>query len=189
MDNTRFVCFVAYLLEILERLVARQTLLLAHAPVNGDRGEVLLDQELRQGHAPLDRLDEDDHLVELQDVEQVEQLPVLLRILELDVVLPQSVKGQLGLVVDVDFHGLQRKEVCYYLHPGHCQLTVFIGRKGNCELVLTCPPLSSDLELPVYTNLGSHRFFVLRLILILEERTASLDFHRPQAQILTILPA
>ena len=40
----------------------RQPLLLAHAPVDGDGGEVLLDEELRQGDAPLHALDEDDHL-------------------------------------------------------------------------------------------------------------------------------
>ena len=52
----------SYLLEVLELLVARQALLLVHAPVDGDGGEVLLDEELREGDAPLHALDEDDHL-------------------------------------------------------------------------------------------------------------------------------
>ena len=43
-------------------MVPRQALLLVHAPVDGDGGEVLLDEELREGHAPLHALDEDDHL-------------------------------------------------------------------------------------------------------------------------------
>ena len=46
------------------------------------------------------------YLVEFQNVQQLEQLPVLLGILELDVVLSQSVQGQLGLVIDVDLHRL-----------------------------------------------------------------------------------
>ena len=48
-------------------------------------------------------------LVELEGIEQLEELPVLLRVLQLHVVLLQTVQGQLGLVVDVDFHGLQGK--------------------------------------------------------------------------------
>ena len=49
-------------------------------------------------------------LVELEGIQQLEELPVLLRVLQLDVVLLQPVQGQLGLVVDVDLHRLQRKE-------------------------------------------------------------------------------
>ena len=52
----------SYLLEILELLIPREPLLLVHAPVDGDGGEVLLDEELREGDAPLHALDEDDHL-------------------------------------------------------------------------------------------------------------------------------
>jgi hypothetical protein len=49
------------------------------------------------------------YLVKLQDVQKLEQLSVLLRVLELDVVLLEAVQGQLGLVVDVDLHRLQEK--------------------------------------------------------------------------------
>ena len=49
------------------------------------------------------------YLVELEDVEELEELPVLLSVLQLDVVLLQAVEGQLGLVVDVDFHRLKRE--------------------------------------------------------------------------------
>ena len=52
----------ANLLEVLELLVAGESLLLVHSPVDGDGGEVLLDQELGEGHATLDALDEDDDL-------------------------------------------------------------------------------------------------------------------------------
>ena len=47
------------------------------------------------------------HLVELQNVEQLEEFAVLLVVLQLDVVLLEAVKGQLGLIVDVDLHRLK----------------------------------------------------------------------------------
>merc|ERR1719237_716083 len=92
------------LLEVLELLVAGEPLLLVHAAVDGDGREVLLDQQLRKGHAPLHAFHEDNHLVELEGVEELEELPVLLRVLELDVVLLQPVQRQLGLVVHVHLH-------------------------------------------------------------------------------------
>lgn len=46
------------------------------------------------------------YLVELQNVQQIEKFPVLLVVLQLDVVLLQAVQGQLGLVVHKDLHGL-----------------------------------------------------------------------------------
>merc|ERR1719264_2520225 len=92
------------LLEVLELLIPGQPLLLAHPPVDGDGGEVLLNQQLSQGHAALHRLDENNHLVELQHIKKLKQLPVLLRVLQLDIVLPQPVQGELGLIVDVHLH-------------------------------------------------------------------------------------
>lgn len=101
-------------------------LLLGHVPVDGDGGEVLLDEELVEGHAPRHRPHEHHHLhhhhcgsisekgvgqegnlVELEDVEELEELLVLLILLELDVVLLEAVQRELGLVVHVDFHRLQ----------------------------------------------------------------------------------
>ena len=51
-------------LEILELLVARESLLLSHASVNGNGGEILLYEELSQGNTSLHRLDKDDDLQE-----------------------------------------------------------------------------------------------------------------------------
>ena len=48
------------------------------------------------------------HLVELERVEKLEQLAVLLVVLQLDVVLLQTVQRQLRVVVHVHFHGLQK---------------------------------------------------------------------------------
>merc|ERR1719273_1044003 len=50
------------LLESLELLVARESLLLSHASVNGDGWEILLYEELGQGNTSLHGLDEDDDL-------------------------------------------------------------------------------------------------------------------------------
>jgi len=71
-------CHQDALLEILELLVARKPLLLVHSPVDGNSGEVLFYQQLSQGRAPLHTLDEDYHLVELQNVKELEKLPVFL---------------------------------------------------------------------------------------------------------------
>lgn len=99
-----------YLLEVLKLLVACQPLLLVHATMDGDGREILLNQKLGESCAPLHGLDKDDDLVKFQDVEQLKQLPVLLGVLELKVMLLQPVQRQLGLVVHINFHRLQRKQ-------------------------------------------------------------------------------
>jgi hypothetical protein len=45
-------------------------------------------------------------LVELEVVQELVQLPVLLLLLELEVVLLKTVEGQLGLVIDVNLEWL-----------------------------------------------------------------------------------
>ena len=41
-------------------------------------------------------------LVKFENIEELKQFPILLGILEFDVVLLETVEGQLGLVVNVD---------------------------------------------------------------------------------------
>jgi len=77
-------------LEVLEVLVHLDPLLLLHRRVDGDRGKVALLQQLVELHRARDRLHKDDHLVELERVEQLVELPVLLVFGQLDVVLLQS---------------------------------------------------------------------------------------------------
>ena len=106
--------------------------------MDADRREVALLKELVELGGSSDRLDEDadlervgekredsqspfstvldferrkraTNLVELQGIEEVVQLPVLLFLLELDVVLLESVKGELGLVVDVNLERLKQR--------------------------------------------------------------------------------
>ena len=69
--------------------------------MNCNAGEVALAQQLVQLVGTYGALDEDDHLVELEAVQQLVKLPVLLRLAELDVVLLQSVQGELRVIVDV----------------------------------------------------------------------------------------
>lgn len=107
------------LVELLEFLVAFDTgwmsasmdlieelgyapLLLGNTGVDGDTGEVALAQKLVKLGGTKSALDEDDDLVELQLVEQVVELAVLLGLAKLDVVLLETVEGELGLVVHVD---------------------------------------------------------------------------------------
>ena len=47
------------------------------------------------------------NLIEFQNIKQLEQLPVLLAVLQLDVMLTQPVKRQFGLVIDVNLHRLE----------------------------------------------------------------------------------
>merc|ERR1712038_622590 len=94
------------LLEILELLIARQSFFLRHSTMNGNGREILLDQKLSEGHATLYRLDEDYNLVEFQYIQKLKELAILLRVLQLDVMLLQTVQGQLGFIVDVHLHGI-----------------------------------------------------------------------------------
>lgn len=72
-----------------------------------DGREVALLQESVELSSTLNRLDKDADLVEFEVVQQVVELPVLLPLLELEVELLKTVEGQLGLVIDVNFEGLQ----------------------------------------------------------------------------------
>jgi hypothetical protein len=86
-----------------------KTFFLIHGSVDIDGGEVLFLEERGERDASLHGLDEDNDLVEFERVEQIEKLSVLLVLLDLDIVLLETVEGQLGFVVDEDFHGLQRE--------------------------------------------------------------------------------
>lgn len=77
-------------------------LLLADTRVDSDTGEVALAQQLVQLVSTQGALDEDNDLVELQVIKKLVQLAVLLVLAELDVVLLETVQGELGVVIDVD---------------------------------------------------------------------------------------
>jgi len=70
--------------------------------VHGNRREVALSKELVELRATRSALDKDDDLVELKGVKQVVQLAILLAFAKTDVVLLETMKSQLGLVINVD---------------------------------------------------------------------------------------
>jgi len=103
-------------LKVLEETVPLESLLLVHASVDVDGGEVLVFQELVECDASLHALDKDDDLVELERVEQVEELSVLLLFLELAVVLSETVKGELGVIVHVHLHRVGHELLAHRSH-------------------------------------------------------------------------
>ena len=68
-----------------------------------DTWKVAFAQQLVQFGRAEGALHEDDYLVEFECVEEVVKLSILLSFTEFDVVLLESVKRELRLIVDVDF--------------------------------------------------------------------------------------
>jgi len=89
------------LVEVLELLVAANTLLLGHAGVDSDGGEVALAQELVEFSSTLGALDKDDDLVELELVQKIIKLTVLLTLFQLDIILLKTVEGELGVLINI----------------------------------------------------------------------------------------
>jgi len=91
-------------LKVLELAVPFQSFFLVHASVDIDGWKVLVFEELVQSNASLNRFDEDNDLVEFEGVQEVKQFSVLFLFLEVDKVLSETVKGELGIVVNVNLH-------------------------------------------------------------------------------------
>lgn len=119
------------LVELLERFVAGDTLLLGHGAVNANTGEVALDQQLVELVGALDRLDKDADLVELERIQEVVQLAVLLVLGDSDKVLLKTVEGQLCLVIDVNL-----ERVLHELLADETDLLVQGGREHHDLLVV-----------------------------------------------------
>ena len=96
-------------------------------------GEVALAQKVVELLTSLGRANEDDDLVELQLIKEVVELPVLLTLVKLHVVLLQTVKGQLLLVVNVDL-----ERVLHELLAGLADLLCQGGGKHHHLLVGGC---------------------------------------------------
>lgn len=90
------------LVELLEGLVLGNTIRLFHRSVNGDTGEVALLQQLVELLSAGNRLDKDADLVELEGIQEVVELAVLLGLGDSNVVLLETVEGELSLVIDVN---------------------------------------------------------------------------------------
>jgi len=96
-------------IEILEGFVLFDALLLFQATVDADRWEVAFRQETIQLLGTSDLGNENDDLVEFQGIQQIVQFAVLFGLGQFAIVELQSVEGQLGFVVNVDFHGVLAK--------------------------------------------------------------------------------
>ncbi|KAH3662352.1 hypothetical protein OGAPHI_005604 [Ogataea philodendri] len=111
------------LVVLLEQLVSGDSLLLWNTGVHHDGWEVGVAQQLVQCSGSFGRLDKDDHLVELQRVQQLCKLQVLLLLWQVDVVLLQTVQSELLLVVNVDLQ--------WVLHELLADRSDFLGKRGR----------------------------------------------------------
>jgi hypothetical protein len=85
------------------------------------------------------------NLVELEDIKEFEELPVLLGVLKLHIVLLETVKGELGLIVDVDLHGLKQKRSHLALQPLSTHLNLCM-KKQLRDLHRTCMVTPSNVK-------------------------------------------
>lgn len=106
-------------------------LFLTDSGVDSSAGEVALAKKLVELRAAKSRTDEDDDLVELQAVEKVVELAVLLLLVKLHVVLLETMKCQLLLVIDVDL-----ERVLHELLADNADVLVEGGREHHNLLVL-----------------------------------------------------
>jgi len=137
-------------LEVLELLVAFDTFFLLDTGVDSGTGEVALAQKVVELLASLGRANEDDDLVELQLIKEVVELPVLLTLVKLHVVLLQTVKGQLLLVVNVDL-----ERVLHELLAGLADLLCQGGGEHHHLLVSGCGA-EDGLHIVAHVGLVKH---------------------------------
>jgi len=70
--------------------------------VDGLGGDGVLVEHFVQLHSVVNLTHEDDHLVELQLIDQIHQLADLVTLVQTDVVLAETVEGELALVLNED---------------------------------------------------------------------------------------
>ena len=95
--------------KIKRNVVESLPLFLAYTRVHRNTREVTLAEKLVKFIGAECALDENDDLVEFQVVQKLVQLPVLLGLVELDVVLQQTVKGQFCIIINVDLQRVLHK--------------------------------------------------------------------------------
>mmetsp|Transcript_5810 Transcript_5810/g.12664 ORF Transcript_5810/g.12664 Transcript_5810/m.12664 type:complete len:340 (+) Transcript_5810:682-1701(+) len=117
--------------------------------MNRDRREVALLKQLVELDGALNRLYEDNHLVELERIEQLVELAVLLVLGQLDVVLLEAVQGELG-IVHVDLH-----RVLHELLADDAHLWAKSGREHH-HLLLMRGRLEDLLHVLAHVELLEH---------------------------------
>lgn len=97
-------------------------LLLVYARVNCNAGEVAIDENIVELGTPNCAPYEDDDLVEGECVEEIIQLSVFLRLAKFDVVLVQTVKSQLGFIIN--------EQLRWVLHEFSADRANLLGKSG-----------------------------------------------------------
>lgn len=119
--------------------------------MDSDGREVALAEKLVQLGSADSALDEDDDLVELKIVEKLIQLSVLLALLQLDVVLLETVESELGVFVDIVLSGILHE----FAADG---LDVFGKRGGKHHNLLLLGGSAEDI-----LHVGTHICVVLEI--------------------------
>ena len=78
----------------------------AHSAVDGLGGDCVLVEHFVEFDGVVHLAHEDDNLVELELVDQIHELADLIALIEADVVLAETVQGELALVLDEDLGGV-----------------------------------------------------------------------------------
>eukprot|EP00128_Syssomonas_multiformis_P001969 Colp12_sorted_trinity150504_noHs@29447 len=112
--------------------------------------EVALHKKLSECIGTLHALSENDDLVKLQSIEKVGKLASLLVLIELDVVLLETSKLQLLLVVDVDFN-----RILHEFFADDADLGSKCGRKHH-NLLVVGSGLENLLNKLAHIKLGEH---------------------------------
>ena len=95
--------------ELLEALVDLQSVLEWHLGVDGLGWNGILVEDLIELDSVVDVLDEDDHLIELELIDEVHKFGDLVALIKRNVVLAKTVESELGLVLDEDFGGVSHE--------------------------------------------------------------------------------
>mmetsp|Transcript_14206 Transcript_14206/g.34034 ORF Transcript_14206/g.34034 Transcript_14206/m.34034 type:complete len:366 (+) Transcript_14206:330-1427(+) len=95
--------------KILERFVLRDAFFLLHTRVNANGWKVALRQQSVQFLGASNLGNKNDNLIEFQRIQQVVEFSVLFGFRQLGEVELQTMKGQFGFVIHVDFHGILAK--------------------------------------------------------------------------------
>jgi len=111
-------------LELLEAIVDLDSLLVWNLSVDSLGWDGLSVEDLDQFLGVGDRADEDDNLVELELVNQIHQLGDLLAVLNIDVVLAETVKGEFALVLNQNLSWISHELTAGVLH---------LSREGGSE--------------------------------------------------------
>ena len=82
---------------------------LLHVGVNAHGRELALLQEVVELNRALVLRDENDHLIELERIQEIGELAIFLLLSQLHVVLDEAVQRELRVAVDVHLEGLRRR--------------------------------------------------------------------------------